>query len=61
MLIKQEEITIEGFKRLFFKIIEIKERAGITAILNNSPDLLERAKLYGTRFKNNAWGWASNI
>ncbi|MCP8313820.1 MAG: phosphoenolpyruvate carboxykinase (ATP) [archaeon] len=61
MLIKQEEITIEGFKQLFFKIIEIKERAGITAILNNPPDLFERAKLYGTRFKNNAWGWASNI
>ncbi|MEM2955408.1 MAG: hypothetical protein QXM25_01680, partial [Nitrososphaerales archaeon] len=61
MLIKQEEITIEGFKELFFKIIEMKEKAGIKAILNNPPDLFERAKLYGTRFKNDAWGWASNI
>ncbi len=61
MLIKQEEITIEGFKELFFKIIEMKEKAGIKAILNNPPDLFERAKFYGTRFKNNAWGWASNI
>jgi len=61
MLIKQEEITIEGFKQLFFNIIEIKKRAGITAILNNPSDLFERAKIYGTRFKNDAWGWASNI
>jgi phosphoenolpyruvate carboxykinase (ATP) len=61
MLIKQEEITIERFKQLFFKIIEIKEKAGITAVLNNPPDLFERAKLYGIRFKNNSWGWASNI
>lgn len=61
MLIKQEDITIEGFKNLFFKIIEIKEKAGIKAILNNPPDLFERAKLYGTRFKNNSWGWTSNI
>lgn len=61
MLIHQEEITIDGFKQIFRRIIETKEKAGITAILNNPPDLLERAKLYGTRFKNGAWGWASNI
>lgn len=39
----------------------MKEKAGINAILDNPPDLLERAKLYGTQFKNGAWGWASNI
>ncbi|MHC1586519.1 MAG: phosphoenolpyruvate carboxykinase (ATP) [Candidatus Hecatellaceae archaeon] len=61
MLIKLEDLTIEGFKQTFRRIIEIKERAGIKAILNNPPDLFERAKLYGTQFKNGAWSWASNI
>lgn len=61
MLIKQEEISTERFKELFYKIVETKERAGIKAILNNPPDLLSRAKLYGTSFKNDSWGWASNI
>lgn len=56
-----EEITIEGFKEAFKRIVELKERCGITAILNNPPDLFERAKSYGTRFKNGSWGWASNI
>ena len=58
---KLEEITIENFKESFKSIIELKERSGITAILNNPPDLFERAKLYGTRFRNGSWGWASNI
>jgi len=56
-----EEITIDGFKRAFKAIIELKERAGLAAVLNNPPDLLERAKLYGTHFKNESWGFASNI
>ncbi|MGC8933207.1 MAG: phosphoenolpyruvate carboxykinase (ATP) [Candidatus Methanodesulfokora sp.] len=56
-----DQITAEKFKESFRKIIELKERAGIKAILDNPPDLLERAKLYGTRFRNGAWGWASNI
>ena len=61
MLIKQEEITIEGFKETFEKIIQLKEMAGIAGLLNNPPDLLERARLYGVHFKNDSWGWASNI
>lgn len=61
MLIKQYEITIEGFKDLFFKIVKLKEEAGLKAILDNPPDLFERAKLYGVHFKNGSWGWASNI
>lgn len=39
----------------------MKERAGIRAIDNNPPDLFERAKLYGTQFKNGSWGFTSNI
>jgi phosphoenolpyruvate carboxykinase (ATP) len=61
MLIKAEDLTIEGFKQTFKKILELKEKAGIKAVLNNPPDLFERAKLYGVQFKNGSWGWASNI
>jgi len=61
MLIRMEDITIEGFKQTFKKILELKEKAGIKAVLNNPPDLFERAKLYGVQFKNGSWGWASNI
>lgn len=61
ILPKVENITIDGFKEAFEKIIEVKERSGIKAILNNPPDLFERAKLYGTQYRNGAWGWASNI
>jgi phosphoenolpyruvate carboxykinase (ATP) len=56
-----EEITIEGFRESFRRIIELKERSGIKAILNNPPDLFERAKMYGTQYRNGSWGWASNI
>ena len=56
-----EELTIEGFRQTFRKIIEVKERSGIKAILDNPPDLFERAKMYGTQYSNGAWGWASNI
>ncbi len=56
-----EELTPQKFKETFKKIIEIKERAGIKALLDNPPDLFERAKLYGIQYRNGAWGWASNI
>jgi len=56
-----EEITIEGFRESFRRIVELKERAGIQAILDNPPDLLERARLYATKYRNGALGWASNI
>lgn len=59
--ISLEDITIAGFKDIFRKIIKVKKAAGITAILNNPPDLLERAKLYGTQYKNGSWNWTSNI
>ncbi len=55
------EMTPKRFKESFKRIIEFKERAGIKAILDNPPDLFERAKLYGIQYKNGAWGWASNI
>lgn len=61
MLIRMEDITIESFKQTFKKILELKEKAGIRAVLNNPPDLFERAKLYGVQFKNGSWGWTSNI
>lgn len=56
-----EDMTIEGFKEAFRKILEVKERAGFKAVLDNPPDLLERAKLYGMQYRNGSWGWASNI
>ena len=56
-----DEITIEGCKEAFRRIIEVKKRAGLTPILDNPPDLFERAKLYGVRYRNGSWNWASNI
>ena len=61
MLIEIEKLTISSFLEIFEKIQEIKRKAGIEGILNNPPDLLERAKLYGIQYKNGSWGWASNI
>jgi len=58
---KIEEMTPEKFKETFRKIIELKEKAGLKAILDNPPDLFERAKMYGTQYKNGSWNWASNI
>lgn len=49
MFVNPEKITIDGFKEIFGRILQKKENAGITAIHNNPPDLLERAKLYGTQ------------
>ncbi len=58
-----EELTIEGFKQAFRRILEYKKKAGMTPILNNPPDqeLFARAALYGNRYSNGSWGWASNI
>ena len=56
-----EEVTPQSFKETFKRILEVKRRAGITPILDNPPDLLKRAQLYGTRFRNGSWNWASNI
>ena len=54
-------ITIENFKRAFREILRLKENAGLKAVLDNPPDLLERAKLYATRYNNGSLGWVSNI
>jgi len=59
--IRLEDISITSFLEIFRKIIKLKEAAGVTAILNNPPDLFERAKLYGTQYKNGSWNWTSNI
>ncbi len=56
-----DEMTPGVFKETFRKIIEVKERAGLKALLDNPPDLFDRAKLYGTQYKNGSWNWASNI
>lgn len=61
MPITLKDITIDSFREIFEQIVRDKERAGITAIQNNPNDLLERAKSYGTRYKNESWGWSSNI
>ena len=58
---KLEEMTIEGFLESFRKILEVKRRAGLKAYYDNPPDLFDRAKLYGTQYKNGSWNWASNI
>ena len=55
------QITIESFLTLFQEMSRKKEAAGIQAIQNNPPDLLERAKPYGVQYKNGSWGWSSNI
>ncbi len=61
MPIKEKDITIIDFLRLFKKIVEEKEKAGICAIQNNPKDLFKRAQSYGIRYKNDSWGWSSNI
>lgn len=55
------ELSPDAFRSAFKRIMEYKARAGVTPLLDNPPDLLERAKLYATRYKNKALGWASNI
>ena len=61
MPISLDDITITSFPKLFDQIIEAKQKVGLKPIQNNPPDLLERAKLYGTQFRNGSWNWASNI
>ncbi len=61
MPINLKDVTVESFKEIFKQIVRDKEKSGITAIQNNPPDLLERAKSYGTQYKNKSWGWSSNI
>lgn len=61
MIIRSEEITANSFLDIFKKIIKKKETAGIKAVQNNPGNLLERAKSYGTGYKNGSWGWVSNI
>ncbi len=55
------EITPAKFKESFRRIVEVKEKAGLKAILDNPPDLFDRAKLYGNQYRNGSWNWASNI
>ena len=47
-----EEITPQSFKETFHRILEVKKRAGLTPILDNPPDLFDRAKLYGIQYRN---------
>ena len=61
MPITADQITIAGFKKFLAEIVSRKEKAGITALLKNPPDLLDRAKAYGIHYKNGSWGWCSNI
>lgn len=61
MPITLDDITITSFPQLFEQIIEDKARVGLKPIQNNPPDLLDRAREYGTQFKNGSWNWASNI
>lgn len=61
MPITTGQITIESFRRIFGELIGEKETAGIEAIQNNPDDLLKRAQPYGIQYKNESWGWGSNI
>ncbi|ACB07075.1 phosphoenolpyruvate carboxykinase (ATP) [Candidatus Korarchaeum cryptofilum] len=56
-----EDLNPDSFREAFRKIVEMKRKAGLIPILDNPPDLFERAKLYGNQYRNGAWGWASNI
>ncbi len=56
-----DEMTPKKFKEAFRRILEVKRRARITPLLDNPPDLLDRAKLYGMHYRNGSWNWASNI
>ncbi len=56
-----DKLDTKTFLETFFRILEIKKQAGLTPILDNPKDLFDRAKLYGTQYKNGSWNWASNI
>ena len=61
MPITTGQITIESFLSLVEEMNRNKEAAGIEGLQNNPPDLFERAKVYGIHYKNDSWGWSSNI
>ena len=61
MPISHQDMTVKGFLKFFGKVVAEKERAGIPALQRNPSDLLERAKPYGIHYKNDSWGWGSNI
>ncbi len=61
MPITLDQITIANFTEIFNRIVWEKEAAGIVALERNPSDLFERAKAYGIHYKNNSWGWCSNI
>ncbi len=56
-----EDITPAEFLASFRHIIDFKKRVGLKPYLDNPKDLFERAKLYGNKYNNGSWGWASNI
>lgn len=58
---KLEEITPTSFLKSLHEIFKYKEKAGLIPYLDNPSDLLERAKLYATHYRNGSFGWASNI
>ena len=55
------EISASNFLKIFQRILEFKKRVGFVPFFDNPKDLFERAKLYGNKYKNGSWGWASNI
>jgi phosphoenolpyruvate carboxykinase (ATP) len=55
------ELTIDNFREVFRRIMQVKRDAGLIPYLDNPTDLYERAKLYATRYRNDSLGWASNI
>ena len=61
MPITTGQITIDSFRRIFKELIRQKQTGGIQAIQDNPDNLLERATHYGIRYKNESWGWGSNI
>ncbi|MGC8563281.1 MAG: phosphoenolpyruvate carboxykinase (ATP) [Fervidicoccaceae archaeon] len=58
---KLDEITPDNFLKSLNSIFVYKQKAGLTPYLDNPNDLLQRAKLYATHFRNGSFGWASNI
>ena len=61
MAFTSNDMTINGFLKIFKDIVESKEKSNIPAIQNNPKNLLKRAQFYGTQYKNKSWGWTSNI
>jgi len=51
-----EDLDLSTFRESFRRILAFKESSGLEAVLDNPPDLLERAKLYTAKFRNGALG-----